>query len=93
MACVSPARPGPAASEPRPRLDLTLPPDFGPGSDDSFRPPQPLLPPLFDTASKPGSLTLGGRLIPSEENHDFEFDLSSLMDQIDGAEIHIQILQ
>lgn len=74
-------------------LDLTLPPLLDEGFNLPLEIEKPLLPPLFGVAPKPEGITLGGGLITSETNTEFEFDLSKMLDQIEGAEIRIKILQ
>ncbi len=72
-------------------LDLTLPPLLGQDDNSPLESYKPLLPPLFGLKSQPGGMTLGGRLITSEPEAEFEFDLSNMLERIEGAEISIQI--
>ncbi|KHO66364.1 hypothetical protein PT85_01975 [Pseudomonas flexibilis] len=72
-------------------LDLTLPPLLGQDDNGPLESYKPLLPPLFGLKSQPGGMTLGGRLITSEPEAEFEFDLSNMLERIEGAEISIQI--
>ena len=86
----------PVAREPeivRP-LDLTLPPLLGQGEDAPLDSHQPLLPPLFGSQPQPGTMSLGGRLITNEQDDaPFEFDLSNMIDRVEGAELRIEIRQ
>lgn len=74
-------------------LDLTLPPDFALNDQSPFQAPRPLLPALVGGPAQKGPFSVSGRLLTSDSAEDFEFDLSAVMDHIDGAEISIQILQ
>ena len=86
----------PVAREPeivRP-LDLTLPPLLRQDDAAPLDPHKPLLPPLFGAQPQPGTMSLGGRLITNEQDDaPFEFDLSNMIDRIEGAELRIQIRQ
>lgn len=74
-------------------LDLTLPPDFALNDQSPFQAPQPLLPSLVGGPAKKGPFSVSGRLLTKDSDEDFEFDLGAVIDQIDGAEISIQILR
>ena len=74
-------------------LDLTLPPDFALNDQSPFQAPRPLLPSLIGGPAKNGPFSVSGCLLTKDSAEDFEFDLSAVMDHIDGAEISIQILQ
>lgn len=74
-------------------LDLTLPPDFALNDQSPFQAPRPLLPALVGGPAQKGPFSVSGRLLTSDSAEDFEFDLGAVIDQIDGAEISIQILR
>lgn len=74
-------------------LDLTLPPDFALNDQSPFQAPRPLLPALVGGPAKKGPFSVSGRLLTKDSDEDFEFDLGAVIDQIDGAEISIQILR
>lgn len=75
-------------AESLPPLDLSLPP-LPELADQPLQDAPSLLPPLFN-GTRRQEMALGGRLITSEEDTEFDLTLGSMLDQIEGAEISIE---
>lgn len=76
-------------AESLPPLDLSLPP-LPELADQPLQDAPSLLPPLFNGTRRQETMALGGRLITSEEDTEFDLTLGSMLDQIEGAEISIE---
>lgn len=76
-------------AESLPPLDLSLPP-LPELADQPLQDAPSLLPPLFKGTRRQETMALGGRLITSEEDTEFDLTLGSMLDQIEGAEISIE---